>query len=145
MDKESQLKFLVSSINERVESLNSRRLYYRRKSVVFFLSMTVISAFITVLLGLNIPDYKESTRQMALILSSISSVLSAISAFFNYKDLWLSNNNALNRFYELRFNIEFRTKGHAVLDQIEVEDFKKTYQAILNDLNSSWAKAKAEK
>jgi hypothetical protein len=141
MAAESQkLVFLKESINERLAGSNSRRYYFRKRAFYNHMLAAVLAAVTTVLLGLNIEPLKEYIRIAALILSAMTTLLSVYSAFYNDKELWVANNNAVNRFYQLLFDIQFEERGEKDLTEEQIDGFRKTYQNILDELNATWAK-----
>ncbi len=138
-----QLQLLKDKIDKHIKNINDSRIYYRTKAFSLYISTTVLSALVTVILGLGIHDLDAYSKGISLLLSALITVLSAYNTFFNHKELWTANNNALNKFYELRFNIEFREQGASPLSQTEVDDFRKNYQLILDELNATWAKSRS--
>lgn len=140
-----QLELLKEKIAERIKGINSRRLHYRSQAFYAFISTAALASVTTILLGLNLDDpWKERIRIAALVITTIITLINTYNAFFNHKELWVANNSALNRFYELQFDIEFFEKGSMPLELIAVDEFKKRYQAILNELNQTWYKSRGE-
>lgn len=140
-----QLELLKSKIDDRINGINSRRLYYRRQAFYAFIGTAILSALATVLLGLQSQSrYIETIRISCLIITSIITIINTYNAFFNHKELWIANNNALNKFYELKFNIEYFEKESQPWDMQSLLIFKQTYQEILNDLNQIWSKTRTE-
>jgi hypothetical protein len=140
-----QFILLKEKIDERTGSISDNRLYYRNRAYRLFISTTILSALVTVLLGLNIGEFDIWLKKISLVITSIITILSAYNSFFNHKDLWITNNTALNKFYELKFNMEYREKDPTAVTQVEVDEFKKAYQSILNELNTNWAKSRTIK
>jgi hypothetical protein len=54
----------------------------------------------------------------------------------------LSNNDALNNFYQLRFAIEFAETGKEEIDSETLTKFRDRYQEILDKLNRTWQKSR---
>ncbi|MDJ1483115.1 DUF4231 domain-containing protein [Cytophagaceae bacterium YF14B1] len=143
-EKETFL-FLKKSISDRITSVNRNRLYYRRRSFYAFISTTILAALTTVLLGINSvdPDCKEFIRIAALLISSVITIVNAYNSYFNHKELWLINNQALNRFYKLQFEIEFLEKGHENITPDKINELREEYQKIIDQLNSEWDRHRA--
>jgi hypothetical protein len=135
-----QLAFIKEMITERLADANSSRLYYRQHAYRYYISTTVLGAFTTILLGLNIEALKETARIGALIITSVVTIFNAYNAFFNNKELWVANNAAVNRFYQLNFDIAFAEKNPTKITDEDVLLFKKRYQEILDELNTTWQK-----
>lgn len=143
---QEKLNFLKRLIDERINSINSGRLYYRKQSFIIFIGTAILSAVVTILLGSNVepPSWKEAVRITALVITTIITLINGYNAFFNHKDLWIAHNETRNRLFQLKFDIEFYEAGNANLDEATIARFKKTYQEILDDLNQSWYKSRSE-
>lgn len=139
-----QLTLLKQNIEDRIKGINGRRLYYRGRALFAVVSTALLAALSAVLLGLNLENWSEEIRIAVLIITSIISLINVYNAFFNYKDLWIANNTALNKFYELKFSINFAEKGEPKPDGNAVERFRSTYQQILNELNQTWLKTRTD-
>ena len=135
------LLFLKNKIKERINAINERRIYYRKIAFWTYLSITVLAASSTIILGLNLKNFSDHLRIAALILSGLISILSGYNSFFDNKQMWIANNNALNEFYKLSFDIEFAETNLSV-DEVIVEKFKNDYQSILDKLNSVWTSSR---
>jgi hypothetical protein len=135
-----QLDFIKKMIMERLADADSSRLFYRQRAYRYYISTIVLGAFTTVLLGLNIETLKETARIGALIITSLVTIINAYNAFFNNKELWVANNSAVNRFYQLNFDISFAEKNLTKISDEEILIFKKRYQEILDELNTTWQK-----
>jgi Protein of unknown function (DUF4231) len=135
-----QLDFIKKMIMERLADADSSRLFYRQRAYRYYISTIVLGAFTTVLLGLNIETLKETARIGALIITSLVTIINAYNAFFNNKELWVANNSAVNRFYQLNFDISFAEKNPTKISDEEILIFKKRYQEILDELNTTWQK-----
>ncbi|MCU7616011.1 SLATT domain-containing protein [Chryseobacterium sp. PBS4-4] len=138
-----QLKFLKEQIDRRITRINSSRLYYRRVAFWTYLSITILAAMSTIVLGLNFEIIKDILRIIALVISGCITVISAYNTFFDNKGMWIAYNDALNEIYKLKFAIEFREKQDYEIDQITIEQFKLQYQNILDELNDVWTRSKS--
>jgi len=143
-DATEKIQLLKDAIEKRVQSVDSKRMYYRKQSLTMFTASTILSAIITILLGLKIPELNEFVRLTALIISTTLTIINGYNAFFNYRDLWLANNMARNKLYSLQFSIEFMEKGGAITND-NADSLKNTYQDIIDELNAGWEKSKLSK
>lgn len=143
----SQLVFLKEQINERLKKTNSSRIYYRKRSFRFYMLTSVLTAITTIILGLNLKNvfYNDATRITALIITTIVTLLNVYNAFFNHKELWVAYNNATNKFHQLQFEIEFEEKSGNEMNETKIELFRKSYQNIIDELNSTWDKNRLPK
>lgn len=142
-----KLNLLKEEVANRITSIDESRVYYRKRSFGFYISITILSAIVTILLGsaFESPDLENWLKRISLALTAMITVLSAYNIFFNHKELWVANNQALNSLKELRFNIDFREADATPVSTAEIDDLKKKYQLILDELNSTWAKSRATK
>jgi hypothetical protein len=139
------LQYLKSQIEERVRTLNKKRHYYRKVAFRLHLSLSVLAAVSTVVLGLNMACLgEEIPRISVLVITGIISVISAYNAFFDNKQLWVAYNNALNEFYKLLFEIEFTEKGNLTVNENKILEFKQEYQKILDRLNKTWTETRSK-
>ena len=141
---QEQLNFLKGEIDARIKSTSDRRTYYRKNSFYTAIGVAGLAALASVILGLHTDKWSEEIRITSLVLTGLISVISSYAAFLSPKELWISNNNALNGFYKLRFDIEYCLKGSGQIDDPTLEKFKTRYQEILDQLNFSWQKNRAE-
>ncbi|MRG43910.1 DUF4231 domain-containing protein [Chitinophaga sp. SYP-B3965] len=140
-----QLTFLHDQIEQRIKGIDSRRLRYRNAAFRIFMSTAILAALSTILLGLNVQnEWSEFVRITTLVITCVITIINGYNAFFNHRELWIANNDALNRFYALRFRIEFREKEGTPLTATEIESFRAEYQAILNELNQVWQRTRSD-
>ncbi|WP_264522961.1 SLATT domain-containing protein [Flavobacterium sp. N502536] len=134
-----QLKFLKDEINKRISRFDSSRLYYRKISFWAYLSVTILAAVSTIILGLKIDELKEIPRISALIITGLITIISAYNTFFDNKGMWVAYNTALNDLYRLKFEIEFLEQRGEIIDSVKIDLFKLEYQEIVGKLNKTWA------
>jgi hypothetical protein len=114
----------------------------KNKFLAFGLKITIalLSAGITVLLGLSFPGKDEGTyKNFALGLSALSAVMGTWDAFFNHRTLWIRYTIAANRMRSLLEEIKYQTaKSEGDIPvQMSDEMFEK-YQQILAEANHAW-------
>lgn len=144
MTTTNQLELIKKSIQKRIESIDRKRLKYRNNAYRTFITVTILGALVTVLLGLNLKGYEEPIRIMSLIITAVVTILNAYNSFFSHKELWVANNSALNRFYALQFTIAFLEESGQPFDAATVNTLKDEYDQILNELNNNWLKGRME-
>ena len=140
-----QLFFLKKSIANRIIAIKSRKVFYRKEAYYIYLSTAVLAALTTILSGLKIPEISEIARISIMIIGSLITLINTYSAFYHHKEMWVANNEALNKFYELNFDIEFNENGDVEITKEKIDEYKKSYQTILNELNQTWNKSKNNK
>ncbi|HTR29544.1 MAG TPA: DUF4231 domain-containing protein [Puia sp.] len=138
-----QLAYLKERITGSITNVNSNRVYYRKMAYRFYISTVILSALTTIILGLNIEELKEAVRIIALIITTTVTVLNAYIGYFNYKELWIAYNKALNQFAQLQFEIEFMEKGGTALTLDQILVLRGRCQQIYDELNATWQKNRA--
>jgi Tfp pilus assembly protein PilO len=138
----ASLQYLKSQISERIKTINERRVRYKKKSFWSYISISILAAISSIVLGLNLSCWKEASRIVALFISGLITVIGAYNAFFDHKQMWIANNNARNEFFKLSFEIEFAEKVSESISEEMVEKFKQEYQAILDRLNKTWTESR---
>jgi hypothetical protein len=118
-----------------------RRSYYRNRSYSLYLSIAIASAVTTILLGLKIDRLMEASRIIALIFSAGVTVLTAVSVFFNYKDLWIANDTAIFKLGRISFDISMAEANNSI-DADLIKEFRNRLEGILQDLNNTWQKSR---
>ena len=139
-----ELQFLIESIKSRKKGIENRRIYYRKFSFFVYISTAVLAALSTILSGLKIPNefWLEATRIAIMIVTTFITLINAYSAFYNPKKLWIANNDSLNQFSKLEFDIEYAIKKSTKISTEEIDAFRIEYQTILDDLNNTWTNSR---
>jgi len=139
-----QFKLLQDLIAKRIQNFDQKRINYRRSAARAYFSTAVLAALSTILLGLHIDGWAEPVRVIVLIITTSITVLNSYNTFYNYKELWVANNDALNHLYALNFSMDFFLKGGTQLTEQNLKSFKDEYQAILDELNQVWHKSRTD-
>ena len=139
-----QFSLLKDQILKRIENFDKKRISYRRGTARTYFSTAILAALSTVLLGMHIDGWAEPVRVIVLIITAFLSILNSYNAFYNYKELWVANNDALNKLYALGFSMDFAAKGKNPLSDQDIQAFKDQYQSILNELNQVWYKSRKD-
>jgi len=144
MQNEKQIQFLKDNLEEAINSLYKRRKDEESKAYRLQMSTTILSSITTVILGLKLTGFEETTRITALIISSLITIISAVETFWSHKKLWRTYAETLHGLYTLRFDFEFRLLNSEELKSEELIHFKNRYQEILESSNEKWMKSRAK-
>lgn len=138
--EQSELLFILDAIQERKKSMKSKKVFYRKYSLLIYLSTAILATITTILSGLKITNtgYTEAIRIVIMIITSLITLINTYSAFYHHKDLWIANNDGLNKFYKLEFDIQYSQKKSSSVSAEQIDKFKIEYQNILDELNESW-------
>lgn len=138
-----ELKYLKEQISQRIKGYDIKRLYYRKVSFWAYLSVTILAAISTIILGIKIEELGEAPRIIALIITGLITVISSYNTFFDNKAMWLAFNAALNDLRSLSFEITLlEEKGESLSDD-SIKVFINRYESIVDRLNKTWVAARA--
>jgi hypothetical protein len=151
----NQLNFLKTEIGKAILSTSVDRTSYRRKAVRLYMSTSLLAAFTTLILGLNLHslhfwwgydlNLEIWSKRIGLFFTAFITVINAYEVFYNNKELWVSNTQSGNKLHALKFDIEFNEQDTAKLTLEQLGKWKDTYQSILDERNSTWGKFRGNK
>jgi hypothetical protein len=120
--------------------VGQKRLKNQSRASVIKLAMIVLSGVATILLGLQIAGFEPMFNNIAFVLTSIVTLLTAIEPFFNYRALWVEHELAKAQFHRLKDEVEFYIAGTTPdsLSMEKLDYFHQKYQDIWNRLSNSW-------
>ena len=104
------------------------------------IAIALLSAGITVLLGLSFQGKNDSTyKNIALGLSALSAVMGTWDAFFNHRTLWIRYTIAANRMRSLLEEIKYQVaKSQSGLSVQTSDEMFEKYQQIVAEANHAW-------
>lgn len=107
-----QIKQLQTDIDETIEYLEYCATRSERWAFVFKIGAAILTASVTVLLGLNgSPADAITYKNFALFLSACVTVVSAADAFYNPRSAWIQSQQAVVRLQNLRRDLRFYVAG----------------------------------
>jgi len=132
-----QQEHLTQTVETCLRVFDAKR--QKNKFLAFGLKIAIalLSAGITVLLGLSFPGKEEGTfKNIALGLSALSAVMGTWDAFFNHRTLWIRYTIAANRMRALLEEIKYQAaKNQAGLPvQTSDEMFKNISRSSLRPI-----------
>ena len=141
-----KLEALKYQLASHLESFEKKRVNNKKKAFFIYLSVTAISALVTVLLGLQGMSNGEIIwiRNIALILSATVTVLSGFDSFFNHRSLWVQYTQTFTELRGLQSRLHYLTATQEVLLDDEVDQLFDEMQKILLVTNKWWQDQRAE-
>jgi hypothetical protein len=131
-----ELAFLRSELDQQLRRYSTRRKRDKRKAFGLRLSTVLLSAAISVLLGLrNLDGYADLFADIALGLGALITVLAAADAFFSHRELWVLRTHTVRELEDISRDLRYcmsKNLSGAALEQ-EVE-------RIYGDLNRAIAR-----
>lgn len=111
-DRSDQLTWLRRELAVQIAEYKRRRRRDKRKAFALQMSTVVLSASITVLLGLRVAGtVGQRLSDVALILGALATVLAAMEAFFHHRDLWVLRTATLRRLESLDRRVSYYEVG----------------------------------
>lgn len=100
----------------------------------------MLSALVTVLLGIRWDAYSDDLRNLAFIVGTIATTTASLDLYFNFRGLWIEHEEAMWRLHRLKDRIEFYMEGRSDndIDSNVVAKFHEAYQWIWDTLSISW-------
>jgi hypothetical protein len=144
-DYKLQLDFIRQGVQDRIVGIKGRISHYRNIAFWSHIGSAALAAIISFLLAIKAEGkiLSEAIRLVSLLITCSITVIGAYNAFYSHKEMWIANNEALNEFYSLQFDMEFFLQGKGEVTEQTLGEFKKRYDAILRKLNEGWSKARA--
>jgi len=140
MPSKEQIDYYHKRLEENINSFYSKRSDNRIKAFRFQLLISCLSALATILLGLKLVLLKDVDRDIALVLSSIVTVISGADAFYDHKGLWRNYTETLNELYSLKDDFEFRLLSDTPVTDDEMKFFLARREDVLRQNNQQWKK-----
>jgi len=142
MGEAELLQTIEEKLQHGIENVRGSRDYYRRGSQIQTVSLAVLSATTTLLIGLN-EIYKQSTLvAFSLATAGLTTVVAAWSSWFAFRKLWVNNTVALTRLWELRDRIDYDKAQMGQPPQEKLIEYQNRLQQIFNSLNDTWVQAR---
>lgn len=132
--------YLINAVRTSQQVFERKRKLNKFLAFGLKLAMAILSAGITVLLGLNFPGKNESlAKNIALCISAFSTVIATWDAFFQHRTLWIRHTITANRLRCLLDEIRYRTaaNGGTLPDQISDHLFDE-FQEIAAETDKEW-------
>lgn len=135
-----QHEHLAETVEKCLRVFDAKR--QKNKFIAFGLKIAIalLSAGVTVLLGLSYPNKPETTfKNIALSLSALSAVIGTWDAFFNHRTLWIRYTIAANRMRSLLEEIRYEiARSQGVVPAATVDQMFGKYREIVNEANHAW-------
>ncbi len=147
MNPEAKLKYIQAEIEEIIADFERKRNRDKGKAFVLKMLTVLLSASITVLLGLKVGDSVNAIfSNVALVFGATISLANAFEAFYDHRSLWIRRTVTLVRLYDLKRDLTFWVSG-ADMTEIGVDllaQFKGRLSTILEEDLKSWLKLREQ-
>lgn len=134
---ENSATFLLAEIDSSILILKNKVKVQKRRAHIVHGLLIILGALITLVLGVNIPNYEVCQKNIALVLGAILTIVSSWNVVFDYKKLWFRQKSTLLNLYQLRNEITY----HLTLDVTEIshiDDLFEQYQDVWKQDGNEW-------
>ncbi|HIF9258507.1 TPA: SLATT domain-containing protein [Photobacterium damselae] len=142
----SSLNKLISEIDNRRTDFNKKRRKNQSGYNITSRGQILSSAITTCLIAINVKVDISYIAFLAIGVSALSSIFGAFLAKYMYSERFAQNIKTVCELNELKFDIEMdiekendEPENYKITVE-KIEEYKNTYQEILNRSNSEWQK-----
>lgn len=136
--RDAQWEYLRNEVSRQLAAFRRRRRRDKRKAYGLQLGTVMLSAAVTVLLGLRTSDATRTWMlNVALGLGALTTVLSASEVFFGHRRLWVLRTVTVRRLETLERHVQFHNAGQAA-DVGLLAGHLAELDAILADDQKGW-------
>jgi hypothetical protein len=121
-------------LNESISKLDKKGKYLRWSYYMLSLTILALSAALTIILGYNSGDAVRS-KNIALILGSIITLLSSVSTFWKLESYWVRRKILLQRLRDLQADFNYQK---LLPEAKDLDDLFEKYKALQNYQTIYW-------
>ena len=144
-EAEQKLEFLYNSVVVAFRDFTQKRLRNRGPAILFKMMATFLSAVVTVLLGVKVPNfYVELMNNAALMISAFMTFIAGLSALTDNHALWVQYTASSERMGLLISEIQFYVTGNKSIEMERVLELKDTYSEIIGEAAKRIVDVRAE-
>lgn len=143
----AKLDQIKSDLKIDIAKFGKRRTRDKRKAFGLKVSTVVLSATITVLLGLrNVSDDGQAVlANIALGLGALITVLAAIDAFFTHRGLWIARTKTVRQLEAISRDLRYYESGlTGEPEPSQVENFHERVCLVISQDMDAWEKLRAD-
>ena len=135
-----------TELQKQIKRFSRRRKRDKRKALGLKISTVVLSATITMLLGLRVGEYTSTLLEnIALVLGALVTVLAAADGFFAHRRLWILRTKTVRSLEALSRDIEQYESGlTGEPESSNVDDFYLSLKRVIRMDDEEWDKLRAE-
>jgi len=99
---DTSFDYLEERVNSSIEIIKKKERRNKNKTGLLNLTAIILSALITLILGIDTSDMQVYQKNIALSLGAILTVINGWNILFNYKKLWVRQKRTLFSLYQLQ-------------------------------------------
>lgn len=141
---DSKKEWLINNIARHIRNFKREKEKNKKKAFYSNILVASIGLITTVLLGMSLMFVNPYLKISSIILAITITIISIVSVFFDFTNLWIRYTMTLNKLYEIRDDFNYYLSGKPEENILieDIEKFKKRLNRILNETNNSWANLK---
>ncbi len=136
----ARAEWLKLAIDKSIDYMNKRRDINRNRAIIIKITTVILSGIGAVLLGLNLAGWDGLFRNIAFVLVTTVTLLNALEPFFNFRSLWVEQENALAGFYYVKDDLYYYLAGvdaNSIKDE-NMTDLYNFYRRVWEKHNEAW-------
>jgi hypothetical protein len=141
----SQLNHVRQEVDRAREFFTKKRNHNRGRVLWLSLTSVSLSALATVAIGATKMLSFEWLQLVALVATSVATVVGVWESVFAYRKLWNLNNVAMADLDQLKRSIDYRIAADAAVSVSEVDEFFKEFNRIMTSVDRAWVNTYATK
>lgn len=141
----TQLEHVKERLCNRISFFYDKRDQNRHMTVFLGMSSAFLSGSATVLIGSSKILSIGWLGIVAMIATSMATIIAVYESILSYKRLWSINNEVLAALEKLQREIAYRELDPREITKGEVDDFFGRLEATLEDADEAWVKTYAPK
>jgi len=147
-----QLFKLMDNLNQEIREFQNAVNYFFFGVRSFKYSTVLLAGLSTVILGLDMTgirmpnglDFTRLSKNIALVIGAVITIISTMAIYWNIEKYWLQNKIILQKFRELREEVEFADKK-SQLGATEVNEYCERFKTIKKEFYKYWEGVQAER
>jgi hypothetical protein len=133
----AKLSYIDLEVDKNIEIIKSKEKHNKSLTGITGIFTIILSAAITLTLGLDIESFNLYQKNVALCLGAILTVANGWVMIFDYKKLWVRQKNTLLSLYQIRNKIGY-AKECSNLTELEIEKLFAEYLDIWDKDSLEW-------
>jgi hypothetical protein len=130
---QEKVSWLTNKTSDSIAYMRRERGRNRGKASAFKLLTIFLSGAGAILLGVQIMGFDAIFRNIAFVLVTVVTLITALEPFYNYRSLWIEQERALAGLYKVRDNLNFYLAGTQTED-VSIDELNQIYK----DIRSIW-------
>lgn len=141
----SKLEHVRQEVSRETDFFRKKRNYNRARVLWLSIASASLSALATASIGATKMLSLEWLQVVALLATSVATIVGVWESVFAYRKLWNLNNLAMADLGRLKRLIDYRTADATIIPENEVDDFFKELERILAEVDRAWVDTYAPK